>query len=70
MAREHHQTYDDDSPRGEKYLDDRTRLAYVYDGVSLQAILFKEEEVRRYREETTFTVTLTPAGGARCPEDG
>jgi len=61
----HRQTYGDDSPRGEHYLDDRTELAYVYDGESLQAILFKRREVRRYRDETTYHVSLTPAGEER-----
>lgn len=63
----HRETFHDDSPRGDKYLDDRTKLAYVYDGCSLHAILFKEEEVERYRE-TTREVCLTPAGEARCSE--
>lgn len=66
---EHHQTFGDDSPRGEHYPDDRTTLAYVYDGLSLRAVLYDEREVRRYREETALTVSLTPAGEHRCPDD-
>lgn len=61
----HHERVHDDSPRGEHYPDDRTELAYVYDGLSLRAIVFDEREVQRYREETTFTVKLTPAGECR-----
>jgi len=63
------ETYANDSPRGEHYPDDRTRLAYVYDGLSLKAVLFDEREVERYREETTFFVSLTPAGEARVGDD-
>lgn len=63
----HRQTVHDEIPRGEHYLDDRTELAYVYDGESLQAILFKEREVERYESETNHTVVRTPAGEARCP---
>lgn len=70
---EHRQTVGDDSPRGEHYPDDRTELACVYDGLSLRAVVFDEREVERYREETAFTVTLTPAGECRiegrCPAD-
>ena len=65
----HRQTYGDDSPRGEHYPDDRTQLAYVYDGLSLKAVLFDEREIKRYREETTFFVSLTPAGEARVGDD-
>lgn len=65
----HRQTYGDDSPRGEHYPDDRTRLAYVYDGLTLKAVVFDEREVERYREETTFLVKLTPAGEARVGDD-
>jgi len=61
---EHREAVGDDSPRGEKYPDDRTELAFVYDGESLRAICFDEREVERYRE-TALTVTLTPAGECR-----
>lgn len=64
VCAEHCETVWDDSPRGEKYPDDRTILAFVYDGESLRAMLFDEREVERYRD-TTFTVSLTPAGECR-----
>lgn len=64
----HRQTYADDSPRGEMYLDDRTELAYVYSGLSLQAVLYDEREVARYRTETTYEVSLTPAGEKRMED--
>lgn len=64
----HRQTYADDSPRGEMYLDDRTVLAHVYDGLSLRAMLFDEREVQRYREETSFYVALSEAGEKRMEE--
>lgn len=60
----HRQTIPDDSPRGDAYLDDRTELAYVYDGLSLRAICFDAREVGRY-QETALTVRLTPAGECR-----
>lgn len=70
----HHESVGDDSGRGERYSDDRTKLAYVYDGESLRAVCFDEREVERYREETILTVTLTPAGECRvdgdCPTQG
>jgi len=59
------ETYADDSGRGQHYPDDRTVLAHVYDGLSLRAILTDAREVERYREETTLTVSLTPAGEVR-----
>lgn len=62
---EHRETVADDSPRGEKYPDDRTLLAYVYDGETLKAGLYDESEVRRYRETTLHDVVLTPAGECR-----
>jgi len=56
----------------EKYPDDRTPLAFVYDGLSLRAICFDESELERYRN-TTLTGTLTPAGECRiegrCKEE-
>jgi hypothetical protein len=66
---EHRQTTRDDSPRREMHPDDRTPLANVYDGLSLRAIVFDEREVERYRDETTLTVTLTPAGECRVDGD-
>lgn len=63
-CRHHRETIADDSPRGEYYLDDRTTLAFVYDGESLRAELYDEREVERYRQ-TSLTVTLTPAGQCR-----
>lgn len=66
----HRETYADESPRGEQYPDDRTELGYVYDGLSLRAVLYDEREVKRYREETGLTVSLTPAGEARCEKGG
>lgn len=65
---DHRESVADDSPRGRHYPDDRTELAYVYDGESLRAILFDEEEVDRYREKTSYHVGLTPAG--ECRIDG
>jgi len=62
---EHKESVADDSPRGEEYLDDRTLLAYVYDGENLRASLYAESEVRRYRETTLHDVMLTPAGECR-----
>lgn len=62
---EHRQTVADDSGRGEKYPDDRTALAFVYDGEALRAVCYDKREVERYREETVFTVSLTPAGECR-----
>jgi hypothetical protein len=66
---EHRQTVGDDSARGEHYNDDRTRLAYVYSGLALRAVLFDRREVKRYREETGLTVSLTPAGECRLEGD-
>jgi len=67
----HRETRHDDSPRGDKYLDDRTELALVYDGVSLRATLYAASEVARYRAETGLDVVLTAAGECRlegeCP---
>lgn len=61
---DHRETYADGSPRGDKYPDDRTPLALVYDGLSLRATVYDEREVERYRE-TRLTVRLTPAGECR-----
>lgn len=61
----HRETVGDDSPRGDKYNDDRTVFALVYDGLSLRAQLYDEREVERYREETHLDVSLTPAGECR-----
>lgn len=61
VCRTHRQSIGDDSPRGDTHLDDRTELAYVYDGLSLRAICFDEREVERY-QETALTVILTPVG--------
>lgn len=44
-CREHRQAITDDSARGRHHSDDRTALAYVYDGPSLQAILFASLEL-------------------------
>lgn len=63
------ETYADDSPRGEVYPDDRTRLASVFDGESLKAVLYDKRECIRYRDETTYVVVLTPAGEARFEAD-
>jgi len=65
ICTEHRQMPGDDSSRGEVHPDDRTELAHVYDGLSLRAILYDKREVERYREETAFTVSLTPAGECR-----
>jgi len=65
----HRQTFADDSPRGEHYTDDRTTLAYVYCGTDLHATLHHEREVRRYREQTSLVVSLTPAGECRIADD-
>jgi hypothetical protein len=64
---EHRETVADDSPRGVKYPDDRTPLAFVYDGESLRAVCYDEQEVWRYKD-TPLTVSLTPAG--ECRVDG
>jgi len=50
------------SPRGEFYLDDRTPLAYVYDGSSLVAILFDKHAVDKLDEDPFAEVVPTPAG--------
>jgi hypothetical protein len=55
--------------RGEQHLDDRSELAYVYDGVSLRAVLYNEREIERYRTKTTLTVNLTPDGEDRLDID-
>ena len=68
MEREHYETYADDSPRGEKYLDDRTELAYAYDGEELLAIAYKEKVVREWLDRAWFSVSLTPAGEERCAD--
>lgn len=68
MTNEHRQTYADDSPRGEHYLDDRTELAYAYDGEELLAIAYKEKVVREWLDRAWFTVSLTPAGEERVSE--
>ncbi len=63
----HRQQYGDDSERGVVHPDDRTPLAYIYDGESLRATVFDEREVERYRD-AALTVSLTPAG--ECRVDG
>lgn len=45
--------------------DDRTELAYAYDGLSLVAILYEEQLVTDFRVNKPYTVTLTPAGEER-----
>ena len=56
--------------RGEQYLDDRTTLAYAYDGDQLVAKLFKERAVRECQHSGWLTVTLTPAGEERSLSEG
>lgn len=51
--------------RGEQYHDDRTTLAYAYDGTELVAKLFKERAVRECQASSWLTVSLTPAGEDR-----
>lgn len=67
-AVEHRETYADDSARGVHYPDDRTNLGGVYDGLSLIAMVFDEDELVRYRDKTAYDVVLTPAGEARIDE--
>lgn len=51
-----------ENARGEHYLDDREPLAFVYDGLSLVAILFSEGPVRDFEEESGYDVSLTKQG--------
>lgn len=64
----HRRASGDDSTRGVAHPDDRTPLAYVYDGAALRATVFDECEVERYRD-TALTVSLTPAGECRVDEE-
>lgn len=50
------------SGEGIDHLDDRTPLAYAYDGLELVAILYTEEAVRECRDSSWLTVSRTPKG--------
>jgi len=62
---QHRETRADDSPRGDQYLDDRTELAYAYDGTTLIAIAYDDCLVTDWVADSRFDVSLTPAGEAR-----
>jgi len=48
--------------QGIDYTDDRTPLAYAYDGTRLEAILFDVDLVAEFRDDRRQTVVLTPEG--------
>jgi len=48
--------------RGEHHLDDRTPLAFVYEGVALVAVGYRNEIVQHWEEATNYTVVRTPEG--------
>jgi|GEM_PF-4848632 len=48
--------------QGIDHTDDRTPLAYVYDGTRLEAILFDVDLVVEFRDDRRQTVVVTPDG--------
>jgi hypothetical protein len=46
----------------EHHLDERTPLAYAYDGTVLVAIGFREEIVDHWEQATDYAVSRTPRG--------
>lgn len=62
------ETFDDESPRGEQYTDDRTALAHAYEGDELLAIAYKQKVVEEWLSGAWFEVSLTPAGEERIKQ--
>ena len=45
-----------------QHSEDRTPLAFAYQGTDLIAVGYSEEIVKHWEDETTYTVSRTPAG--------
>lgn len=58
-----------DDARGEHYTDDRTTLAFAYEGDELVARLFKKRAVREFQASSLYDVVLTPDGEEGLSDD-
>lgn len=65
MTRDSAVVGDSDSPH---HWDERTALAYAYEGDELAAKLYKEKAVRECQASGWLTVSLTPEGDDRIEQ--